>query len=78
MIFAKHCNQSSVKNSHTTSWFLLSKGNEYFYKVDKDFILDWFNLTVGLNSKVTNCSQASLGALAYLFMEDIENKSGIK
>ncbi|KAJ7764679.1 casein kinase II, regulatory subunit [Mycena olivaceomarginata] len=31
------------------SWFLSSKGNEYFCEVDEDFILDRFNLT-GLNN----------------------------
>ncbi|KAF9004675.1 casein kinase II, regulatory subunit [Cyathus striatus] len=39
------------------SWFLSSKGNEYFCEVDEDFILDRFNLT-GLNSEVANYSQA--------------------
>jgi len=39
------------------SWFLSSKGNEYFCEVDEDFILDRFNLT-GLNNEVANYSQA--------------------
>ncbi|KAF7323731.1 Casein kinase II subunit beta [Mycena kentingensis (nom. inval.)] len=39
------------------SWFLSSKGNEYFCQVDEDFILDRFNLT-GLNSEVANYNQA--------------------
>ncbi|KZV73135.1 hypothetical protein PENSPDRAFT_733122 [Peniophora sp. CONT] len=39
------------------SWFLSSKGNEYFCEVEEDFILDRFNLT-GLNSEVQNYSQA--------------------
>jgi hypothetical protein len=39
------------------SWFLSSKGNEYFCEVDEDFILDRFNLT-GLNNEVSNYSQA--------------------
>ncbi|KII84393.1 hypothetical protein PLICRDRAFT_57794 [Plicaturopsis crispa FD-325 SS-3] len=39
------------------SWFLSSKGNEYFCEVDEDYILDRFNLT-GLNTEVTNYSQA--------------------
>ncbi|EGN99368.1 hypothetical protein SERLA73DRAFT_160780 [Serpula lacrymans var. lacrymans S7.3] len=39
------------------SWFLSSKGNEYFCEVDEDYILDRFNLT-GLNSDVSNYSQA--------------------
>jgi Casein kinase II regulatory subunit len=39
------------------SWFLSSKGNEYFCEVDEDFILDRFNLT-GLNNEVANYTQA--------------------
>ncbi|KAJ7789001.1 casein kinase II, regulatory subunit [Mycena olivaceomarginata] len=39
------------------SWFLSSKGNEYFCEVDEDFILDRFNLT-GLNTEVANYYQA--------------------
>ncbi|KAF5342013.1 hypothetical protein D9611_001237 [Ephemerocybe angulata] len=39
------------------SWFLSSKGNEYFCEVEEDFILDRFNLT-GLNNEVANYSQA--------------------
>jgi len=39
------------------SWFLSSKGNEYFCEVDEDFILDRFNLT-GLNNEVANYQQA--------------------
>ncbi|KAF5332888.1 hypothetical protein D9758_017499 [Tetrapyrgos nigripes] len=39
------------------SWFLSSKGNEYFCEVDEDFILDRFNLT-GLNNEVANYPQA--------------------
>ncbi|KAG5716812.1 Casein kinase II subunit beta-2, partial [Termitomyces sp. T112] len=44
-------------SSSWISWFLSSKGNEYFCEVDEDFILDRFNLT-GLNNEVTNYSQA--------------------
>ncbi|WVQ96099.1 hypothetical protein IAU59_003201 [Kwoniella sp. CBS 9459] len=33
------------------SWFLSTKGNEYFAEVDEDYILDRFNLT-GLNGEV--------------------------
>ncbi|RXK35410.1 casein kinase II subunit beta [Tremella mesenterica] len=33
------------------SWFLSTKGNEYFAEVDEDYIFDRFNLT-GLNSDV--------------------------
>ena len=39
------------------SWFLSSKGNEYFCEVEEDYILDRFNLT-GLNTEVANYSQA--------------------
>ncbi|KIK25050.1 hypothetical protein PISMIDRAFT_643189 [Pisolithus microcarpus 441] len=39
------------------SWFLSSKGNEYFCEVDEDYILDRFNLT-GLNNEVSNYGQA--------------------
>ncbi|KAF8186625.1 casein kinase subunit II beta [Pholiota molesta] len=44
-------------NSTWISWFLSSKGNEYFCEVDEDFILDRFNLT-GLNNEVANYPQA--------------------
>ncbi|KAJ3788453.1 casein kinase II, regulatory subunit [Lentinula aff. detonsa] len=43
--------------SRWISWFLSSKGNEYFCEVDEDFILDRFNLT-GLNNEVSNYTQA--------------------
>jgi casein kinase II subunit beta len=39
------------------SWFLSSKGNEYFCEVEEDYILDRFNLT-GLNNEVSNYAQA--------------------
>lgn len=39
------------------SWFLSSKGNEYFCEVEEDYILDRFNLT-GLNTEVQNYAQA--------------------
>jgi len=39
------------------SWFLSSKGNEYFCEIDEDYILDRFNLT-GLNAEVQNYAQA--------------------
>ncbi|KAK0488817.1 casein kinase II, regulatory subunit [Armillaria novae-zelandiae] len=42
---------------HWISWFLSSKGNEYFCEVDEDFILDRFNLT-GLNNEIVNYPQA--------------------
>ena len=50
------------------SWFLSSKGNEYFCEVEEDYILDRFNLT-GLNTEVQHYAQAldmitdNLGAL---------------
>ena len=43
--------------SQWISWFLSSKGNEYFCEVEDDYILDRFNLT-GLNTEVANYSQA--------------------
>ncbi|GJE85645.1 casein kinase II subunit beta [Phanerochaete sordida] len=39
------------------SWFLSSKGNEYFCEVEEEYILDRFNLT-GLNTEVSNYNQA--------------------
>lgn len=39
------------------SWFLSTKGNEYFCEVDEEYILDRFNLT-GLNGEVHHYSQA--------------------
>lgn len=39
------------------SWFLSSKGNEYFCEVEEEYILDRFNLT-GLNTEVSNYAQA--------------------
>ncbi|KAF9450461.1 hypothetical protein P691DRAFT_665253, partial [Macrolepiota fuliginosa MF-IS2] len=48
---------SDYSSAQWISWFLSSKGNEYFCEVDEDFILDRFNLT-GLNNEVANYSQA--------------------
>jgi casein kinase II subunit beta len=39
------------------SWFLSTKGNEYFCEVDEEYILDRFNLT-GLNAEVSNYALA--------------------
>ncbi|TIC01730.1 hypothetical protein E3Q17_01718 [Wallemia mellicola] len=48
--------EDSFSNSWI-SWFLSTKGNEYFCEVDEEYILDRFNLT-GLNNDVQNYSQA--------------------
>ncbi|KAJ3894624.1 casein kinase II, regulatory subunit [Lentinula edodes] len=55
------------------SWFLSSKGNEYFCEVDEDFILDRFNLT-GLNNEVTNYTQA-LDLITDQLDDDIQDES---
>lgn len=50
--------QKTYPNSSSwISWFLSSKGNEYFCEVEDDYILDRFNLT-GLNTEVQNYTQA--------------------
>ncbi|PPQ81827.1 hypothetical protein CVT26_009915, partial [Gymnopilus dilepis] len=54
------------------SWFLSSKGNEYFCEVDEDFILDRFNLT-GLNNEVANYPQA-LDLITDSLDEDIQDE----
>ncbi|KAF8274428.1 casein kinase II, regulatory subunit [Lactarius quietus] len=41
------------------SWFLSSKGNEYFCEVEEDYILDRFNLT-GLNTNTDDDFQEEL------------------
>jgi hypothetical protein len=46
-----------IADSSWISWFLSSKGNEYFCEVEEDYILDRFNLT-GLNAEVSNYTQA--------------------
>lgn len=46
-----------LNRSSWISWFLSSKGNEYFCEVEEDYILDRFNLT-GLNTEVQNYTQA--------------------
>lgn len=51
-------NSSSASYANSwISWFLASKGNEYFCEVDDEYIVDRFNLT-SLNSEVLNYSQA--------------------
>lgn len=60
--------QLILTTSQWISWFLSSKGNEYFCEVEEDYILDRFNLT-GLNTEVQHYAQAldmitdNLGAL---------------
>lgn len=49
--------RADAADSSWISWFLSSKGNEYFCEIDDDYILDRFNLT-GLNTEVQNYSQA--------------------
>jgi len=44
-------------NNSWISWFLSTKGNEYFCEVEEEYILDRFNLT-GLNTEVQNYAQA--------------------
>ena len=51
-------NSSSASYANSwISWFLASKGNEYFCEVDDEYIVDRFNLT-GLNSEVAGYSAA--------------------
>jgi len=54
------------------SWFLSSKGNEYFCEVEEDYILDRFNLT-GLNTEVQNYAQA-LDLITDNLEEDLEDE----
>lgn len=48
---------SSDYSANWVSWFLSTKGNEYFCEVDEEYILDRFNLT-GLNAEVQHYPQA--------------------
>lgn len=48
---------SSYASNSWVSWFLSTKGNEYFCDVDDDYILDRFNLT-GLNQEVQHYPHA--------------------
>lgn len=42
--------ESDYANSWIT-WFLSTKGNEYFVEIDDDYLMDRFNLT-GLNGEL--------------------------
>lgn len=57
MLFSGYMDAVLMLGLQWISWFLSSKGNEYFCEVDEDFILDRFNLT-GLNNEVANYPQA--------------------
>jgi casein kinase II subunit beta len=46
-----------LTSPRSRSWFLASKGNEYFCEVDEEYIVDRFNLT-GLNAEVQGYSGA--------------------
>ncbi|SPO37467.1 related to casein kinase II beta subunit (regulator of circadian clock protein FRQ) [Pseudozyma flocculosa] len=59
-------------NSWVT-WFLSTKGNEYFCEVDEDYILDRFNLT-GLNAEVQHYPQA-LDLITDALEDDLEDES---
>ncbi|KAJ1020252.1 hypothetical protein NDA18_005851 [Ustilago nuda] len=48
---------SDYATNSWVTWFLSTKGNEYFCEVDEDYILDRFNLT-GLNAEVQHYPQA--------------------
>lgn len=50
-------NSSDYAANSWVTWFLSTKGNEYFCEVDEDYILDRFNLT-GLNGEVQHYPQA--------------------
>lgn len=59
-------------NSWVT-WFLSTKGNEYFCEVDEDYILDRFNLT-GLNAEVQHYPQA-LDLVTDALEEELDDES---
>lgn len=64
---------SSYATSTWVSWFLASKGNEYFCEVDDDYILDRFNLT-GLNAEVQHYPQA-LDLVTDAMEEDLDQET---
>lgn len=64
---------SSYATSTCVSWFLASKGNEYFCEVDDDYILDRFNLT-GLNAEVQHYPQA-LDLVTDAMEEDLDQET---
>jgi len=66
------CSDSDYSQSWI-SWFLSSKGNEYFCEVEEEYILDRFNLT-GLNTEVANYSQA-LDLITDNIDDDIQDES---
>ncbi|WWC73576.1 uncharacterized protein I206_107548 [Kwoniella pini CBS 10737] len=60
--------ESDYSNSWI-SWFLSTKGNEYFAEVDEDYILDRFNLT-GLNGEVVQEYSRALNLITDNLDED--------
>ncbi|KAK4687122.1 casein kinase II subunit beta, partial [Tremellales sp. Uapishka_1] len=60
--------ESDYSNSWIT-WFLSTKGNEYFAEVDEDYILDRFNLT-GLNGEVVQEYARALDLITDTLDED--------
>jgi casein kinase II subunit beta len=67
--------ETEASSTQWISWFLSSKGNEYFCEVEEDYILDRFNLT-GLNTEVANYQQAldlitdNLGSSAFVLIAE--------
>ncbi|KDE05985.1 casein kinase 2, beta polypeptide [Microbotryum lychnidis-dioicae p1A1 Lamole] len=67
-------NSSSASYTNSwISWFLASKGNEYFCEVDDEYIIDRFNLT-GLNAEVQGYSAALELITDTSAEEDIEDE----
>ncbi|KAH9933567.1 casein kinase II, regulatory subunit [Epithele typhae] len=62
-----------LKGLDWISWFLSSKGNEYFCEVEEDYILDRFNLT-GLNTEVQHYAQALDMITDNLVDEDVQDE----